>query len=227
MGKLMVEPLFYVLFVYGLSFIVLSYLIVYGAKRATSLTFISTFYMLALFGFTHGITEWIDWVRFIMKTLGAGEVRIVTYMSQTFLLISLVFLLQFGVNLLTYKSENKAVVRAIPLFLFAIYIAAIHATGVTDIIKAGLIGRYSLGFTGAALSAIVLFALGNTVKPLGVRKLVVGLTVAAAGFACYAVFGGLIIEPIAGLPVQLFRAACAFTIAISFSNVLDVFKASE
>jgi len=225
MGKLIVEPLFYIFFIYGLSFLVMSSLIFYGIKRATSLTLVSTFSLLAFFGLTHGITEWIDWVRFILKTLGSEEVGILTSLSQIFLVVSFVFLLQFGINLLTYQSEKKCVIRAIPLVLFVIYLAAVFATGVTDILQAGLIGRYGFGFTGAALSAIVIFRLSNTMKPLGNRKLIKGLTVAAVGFACYAIFGGLIIRPVLGLPVQLFRAACAITIAVSFFNVLDVFKA--
>jgi len=225
MGKLIVEPLFYIFFIYGLSFLVMSSLIFYGIKRATSLTLVSTFSLLAFFGLTHGITEWIDWVRFILKTLGSEEVGILTSLSQIFLVVSFVFLLQFGINLLTYQSEKKGFVRALPLVLFVIYLAALLAAGVTDVLRAGLIGRYSFGFTGAALSAIVIFKLSNTMKPLGNRKLIKGLTVAAVGFACYAIFGGLIIRPVLGLPVQLFRAACAITIAVSFFNVLDVFKA--
>jgi len=225
MGKLIVEPLFYIFFIYGLSFLVMSSLIFYGIKRATSLTLVSTFSLLAFFGLTHGITEWIDWVRFILKTLGSGEVGILIALSQIFLVVSFVLLLQFGINLLTYQSEKKGFVRALPLVLFVIYLAALLAAGVTDVLRAGLIGRYSFGFTGAALSAIVIFKLSNTMKPLGNRKLIKGLTVAAVGFACYAIFGGLIIRPVLGLPVQLFRAACAITIAVSFFNVLDVFKA--
>jgi hypothetical protein len=225
MGKLIIEPLFYIYFIYGLSFLLMSFLIFYGIKRATSLTFVSTFSMLAFFGLTHGMTEWIFWVQLMLQTMGSGKVGILTYLSQIFLVVSFVFLLQFGINLLTYQWEKKGFVRAIPLVLFVIYLAAIFAAGVTDVLQAGLIGRYGFGFTGAALSAIVIFRLSNTVKPLGNRKLARGLTVAAVGFACYAIFGGLIINPVLGLPVQLFRAACAFTIAISFFNVLDVFKA--
>ena len=225
MGKLFVEPLFYIFFIYGLSFLVMSCLIFCGIRRATSLTLLSTFSLLAFFGLTHGITEWIDWIRFILKTLGSAEIGILTSLSQIFLVVSFIFLLQFGVNLLTYQSEKKGFVRALPLVLFAIYLAAVFAAGVTDILQAGLIGRYGFGFTGAVLGAIVIFKLSNTMKPLGNRKLVRGLTVAGFGFACYAIFGGLITGPVFGLPVQLFRAACAFTIAISFFNVLDVFKA--
>src|SRR5574337_347729 len=164
-----------------------------------------------------------DWARFTLKTLGAGEAEILLYVSQIFLVISFVFLLQFAVNLMTYRSEKAGFVRAIPFVLLAIYLGTVVYLEIYNISRIGLIARYSFGFAGAALSAIMLFKLSNTMKAIGNQKLVRGLTVTAMGFGCYAVFGGLITFPILGLPVQLFRAACALTIAVSSASILDVF----
>jgi hypothetical protein len=224
MGNLYGEPLFYIYFIYGLSFMVMAYLVIEEITKATSTALVSSFYMLAFFGLAHGTTELIDWLRFILKTLGSPEFIYFTYASQILLVLSFVFLLQFGINLLTYKSEKKGLVRTIPIIAFAIFIAVIFAKGIDNILQVGLIGRYSFGFTGAALSSITLFKLGNSMKPVGNRKLTRGLIIAAIGFACYAVFGGLIVKPVAGLPIQLYRAACAMTIAISSYTALDVFK---
>ncbi len=224
MEKLLGEPLFYIYLIYGISFLVMSVMIFRGAGKATSITLVSTFYMLALFGLTHGTAEIIDWLRFIDRTLGAGENVILTYLSQIFMALSFVLLLQFGVNLLTYKSENKRIVRAIPVVLFALSIVIMFVRGVANILRAGLAERYVFGFTGSLVSAITLFRLGTTMKALGNDKLVKGLTAAAAGFACYALFGGLIIQPVLGLPIQLFRSACAVVIAIASLSILDVFK---
>jgi hypothetical protein len=44
---------------------------------------------------------------------------------------------------------------------------------------------------------------------------------------CYAVFGGLVVEPILGLPIQLFRAVCAFTIAVYSFAILEFLKVSK
>ncbi len=227
MEKLIGEPLFYIFFIYGISFLLLAYLIIKGARAVSSVPLIIAFYMLAVFGFTHGVTEIVDWIRFIVKTLGVAEIRTLTYVSQIFLVVSFVFLLQFGINLLTYRSESKNVYRAIPLILVGIYGAAIVALGITDILRIGLIGRYSFGFAGALLSAVGLFAVSDTMKPLGNQKLNTALTIAAAGFICYAVFGGLIITPIAGIPIQLFRSACAVTIALASFSVIDIFNYVE
>jgi hypothetical protein len=224
MDTLFTAPLFYIYLIYGLSFLVMAYRIAGGMKRATSIALVSSFFMLVLFGVAHGIAEIIDWIRFINKTLGNPENPVLFYASQFLLISSFVFLLQFGINLMTYKSARKGVFRAIPAVLFAVFAVVLVALGISDIPTIGLIGRYSFGFIGAAVSSIMLFRLGITMKALGDRKLVQGLNLAAIGFACYAVFGGLIIAPVIGLPVQLFRAICALTISIASSFILGVFK---
>jgi hypothetical protein len=224
MDKLFTAPLFYIYLIYGLSFLVMAYRIAGGMKRATSIALVSSFFMLVLFGVAHGVTEIIDWIRFINKTLGKPENPVLFYASPMLLIFSFVFLLQFGINLMTYKSGRKGVYRVIPVVLLVIFIAALFALGMSDISTIGLIGRYSFGFIGSAVSSIMLFRLGVMMKALGDRKLVQGLYLAAIGFACYAVFGGLLIAPVIGLPIQLFRAVCALTISIASSFILDVFK---
>ena len=224
MEKLVVQPLFYIFFIYGSSFLLMFHMIARGARRATSAPLISAFSVLALFGLTHGITEMIDWVRFMIKTLGKPEVTVLTYLSQGFLIISFFFLLQFGVNLLSLEYRQKSFVRVLPAVLLGVFIGTALALGITDVTKIGLLSRYSFGFGGSLLSAAALFHLAVTLKPLENQKLLKGLKVAGFGFACYAVFGGLIINPIGVLPVQLFRAACAVTIAIYTFSFLDIYK---
>ena len=224
MDKLLTEPLFYIFFIYGFSFMVMAVILVGGITRATSITLISAFYMLVFFGLTHGITELTDWTRVIGRVLGRGENAFLLYTSQIFLVISFVFLLQFGIHLLTYKSEKRGIIRMIPLILLVVYLAIIFSLKISDIAQVGLFARYIFGFAGAALSAIMLFRLGSSMKPLGNEKLIRGLNVAAVGFGCYAVFGGLIVAPVFGMPVQLFRAACALVITIASATILEVFQ---
>jgi len=224
MDTLLSEPLFYIFFVYGLSFLIMAAVIGEELVRTTSIGLVSSFWMLVLFGFLHGGAELCDWARLIGTTLNRPESVNFLYVGQVSMILSFVFLLQFAVNLLTYKSGKKVFFRAIPLVLFAIYIAAIVTLNISDIRQMGLIARYGFGFTGAALSAIALFKLVHTMKTFGIVKLVRGLNVTALGFLCYAVFGGLLIHPIIGIPIQLFRAVCAATIAYASYAILDVFR---
>ena len=87
--------------------------------------------------------------------------------------------------------------------------------------------RHGFGFAGALLSGIALFSLAQLMESAGDSTASRGLFVSAIGFGLYSVFGGIIIQPIAGIPIQLFRAACAFTIAVSSFYFLSVFEASE
>ncbi len=227
MNQVLTEPLFYIDFIYSISFLLMSFVVFEGTRKASSITLVTTFYILAGFGFVHGITELVDWVRFILETNGAGESEALIILSQSCLITSFVLLLQFGVNLLTYKSKKKGIYRLLPALLFAAYIACIFITGITHIRTAGLIARRGFGLSGALLSGFAFFRLANSMKAIRPPRLTDGLVVTGIGFVCYAVFRGLIVEPIAGLPVQLFRSACAFTIAVSSFFILEIFKVSK
>lgn len=225
MLRLLTEPLFYIYFVYGLSFILMAVFLANEIISAPSVPFTSSFWLLVLFGLTHGLTEMIDWARFIGTTLAGYDPPLALDVSQIMLIASFVFLFQFAVDLLSYNSGKKRIIiRSIPMALYAVFIAALAVQGLSEISKIGLYARYSFGFGGSLLSGFALVKLGNTMKAIGNRKLVRGLNVGAFGFICYAVFGGLIIQTILGMPVQLFRAACAVTITIAAYTILDMFK---
>jgi hypothetical protein len=227
MSKLLTEPLVYIFLVYGISFLLMAFVVFQGIRNASSTAFVTTFYMLAGFGLVHGITELIDWMRFILKTSGVGEFDVLLILSQSCLITSFVLLLQFGVNVLTYKSERKGVYRSLPALLFVVYIAYILVSGTADISTAGLIARRSFGFCGSLLSGLAFFSLAKSMKVLGNPRLTKGLVVTGIGFVSYSLFGGLIVEPVAGVAVQLFRAACALIIGICSLSILDIFKASK
>jgi hypothetical protein len=227
MSRVLAEPLFYIGFFYGVSFLVMSAVVFGGTRKASSVTFATTFYILGGFGFVHGATELIDWVSFILKTSGAGEFEILIILSQSCLITSYVLLLQFGINLLTYESEKKGIYRLLPAVLFVVYIGYIFIAETSRIRTAGLIARRGFGFPGSLLSGLAFFRLAKSTNVTGRARLIRGLVVAGIGFVSYAVFGGLIVEPILGLPIQLFRTACALTIAACSFAILDVLKVSQ
>ena len=170
MSTLFGEPLFYIYFIYGVSFLAMAGLIYRGIVKATSMALVSSFSMLAVFGITHGTAELVDWVRFIRKTLGHPESAALVYSSQFFLIVSFIVLLQFGVNVLTYKNSRGKWLRAIPSLLAVVYLAAVFSLRISDSLQAGLIARYCFGFAGSTLSAVMLFRLNGTMRPLGNKK---------------------------------------------------------
>ena len=227
MAALFGDIRFYIYFIYGVSFLAMAVLVIAGITRATSYTLVSSFWLLAAFGLTHGITEIVDWTRFIEQTRGDPVNVGLLYTSKIFLIFSFVLLLQFGINVLTYKNSQSKSPRAIPTILVVVYLAALYFFKISDIRQAGLIARYSFGFVGSALSAISLIPLIITMKPLGNKKLNRGLIILAVGLAAYAICGGLIVSPIFGVPIQLFRAICAFSIAVASVSILEIFKVNQ
>jgi Flp pilus assembly pilin Flp len=227
MDALIRQPLFYIYFIYGVSFLVMAYVIFRGIRRATSMVLVTTFWVLAAFGLTHGIREMLDWVGFIVESGAHARVAWLELLSDAFLIVSYVILLQFAVNLLSYRSERRKAYRMIPGLLVAAGIVAIVATGSHDSHQVGLWVRHSFGFAGALLSGVAFCKLAVAMRAIGNTRVEVGLLLGAVGFIAYSVFGGLIVTTVAGQPVQIFRALCAFTIAAASILILGIFRQAE
>jgi hypothetical protein len=227
MDALFRQPLFYIYFIYGASFLVMAYVIVRGIRKATSMVLVSTFQTLAAFGLTHGIREMIDWARFILDTSGHGEIAWLKFLSDAFLILSFVILLQFAVNLLSYRSGRKMAYRLIPGLLVAAGIVALVATRTYDSHQVELCVRRSFGFAGALLSGVAFCKLAIAMRAIGNARVQCGLVLGALGFFAYSVFGGLIVTTVVGQPVQLFRALCAFIIAVASTLILGIFRQAE
>jgi hypothetical protein len=81
--------------------------------------------------------------------------------------------------------------------------------------------RRSFGFAGALLSGVAFRKLAMVMRAIGnVRVEGGGLVLGALGFFAYSAFGGLIVTTVARQPVQIFRALCAFTIAVASTLIL-------
>ena len=221
------QPLFYIYFIYGVSFLVMAYVVFRGIRKATSMVLVSTFQTLAAFGLTHGIREFIDWARFILKTNGHAEIAWLRLLADTFLIFSFVVLLQFAVNLLSYRSGRKRAYRLIPGLLVVAGIVALVATKTYDADQVALCVRRSFGFAGALLSGVAFCKLAVAMRAIGSARIECGLVLGALGFFAYSVFGGLIVTTVAGQPVQIFRALCAFTIAVASTLILGIFRQTE
>jgi hypothetical protein len=221
------QSLFYIYLVYGVSFLVMAYVTSQGIRRATSMVLVSTFQMLVAFGLTHGIREMIDWVTFILESGGHSGTALLKFLSEVFLVVSYVVLLQFAVDLLSYRSERKKAYRLIPGLLVAAGIVAVVTTRTYNAHQIGLCVRHSFGFAGALLSGVAFCKLAVAMRSIGNTRIEVGLVLGALGFFAYSVFGGLIVTSFAGQPVQIFRALCAFTIAVASTLILGIFRQSE
>ena len=224
MDALFHQPLFYIYFIYGVSFLTMSYVIFQGVGKATSMVLVATFQTLAIFGLTHGIRELLDWVSFIVENNGRPEVAWLHGLSDVFLIISFVVLLQFAVNLLSYRSERKTTYQLIPALLVALGIVVVVVTGTYESSQVALCVRRSFGFAGAILSGVAFCKLAFAMRAIGNARVEWGLILGALAFFAYSVFGGLIVTTVGGHPVQIFRALCAFSIAVASTLILGIFR---
>lgn len=203
----------YIFFVYGFSFLLLG-AIIFGKISKTDSSFPWT--SLGVFGFIHGLNEWLD-----MLALSMGDTKYFAASRVAIMALSFLALAEFGRRGL--KKQGTAVpgtwifpALILPWFFTAFFYPEYLNT----------VFRYYLGLTGAVLSSIVLFR-----ESLRRPDKKTPLAVAAASMLIYGFAAGLIVPrgsfipssilnydsfiSFAGFPVQLLRMACSVTIAVS------------
>jgi PAS domain S-box-containing protein len=202
----------YILFFYGLSFVVLSVICFIMTKAGERRL---PWVWLGLFGITHGMHEWLD-----VPGIGLRELFLFRIPSLLLLFLSFAALAEFG------RAGTRAQVRRGPgrwIFIPLIAGAATGALNGFEGLEAS--SRLFIGLPAALLSSFVLlrFSRGERRVP----KL--WMTVGSASLALYAVFllaGSPSSFPVpylnavssiglSGLPVEFVRGLLAFTVALS------------
>jgi len=205
----------FILFFYGLAFILLGATCVAIGRVGAR---VESWSVLALFGFVHGGSEWLD-----LAALVIGDKPEFALVRTVLMSASFVLLLEFA-RLEAIRFGVKLPGR----WLYVPLLALVALGGALDGVNAaGIFARYLLGFTGATATALVFarFARGFSGTT---KRLAIG---AAVGFGLYALSAGLIVPAssfwpasvlnydwfarMAGMPIQLVRGALACWIAYS------------
>jgi diguanylate cyclase (GGDEF)-like protein len=205
----------FILFFYGLAFVLLGVTCV-AIGRVNGR--IESWSVLALFGFVHGGSEWLDLTALVIGDTADFALARTVVMSASFL-----FLVEFA-RLEAIRFGVKLPGRWLYLPLVAL-VALGAATGGVN--AAGIFARYCLGFTGAASTALVFARFSRGFSGVTKRLAIY----AAVGFALYALAAGLVVpassfwpasvfnygafERVVGLPIQLVRGLLALWIAFS------------
>ena len=196
---------------------------------------------MAVFGFTHGIHEFIDLI-----IIYRGEDYYLKIIKTFFLLTSFLFLFLFGYTLLNISLKKKIGVLYPVIFLILSFflITYLGEKGVITHDHLEIYARYILGFTGAILSSFGLYQYyqSEADKFEGI-KIKHYFIYSSVFFLSYGIFGGLIVPIgsffpasvlnyysfllISGVPVQIFRALSAVGISWSLWHILNVFNLEE
>ena len=235
-----------VFFIYGLSFVAMALAITIRYDHDSRLHLNSILWLLAAFGFSHGLKEWMDLWR-----LAHGNDAELTVITVPLMALSYVFLFEFGRRLVRVSLSPSAMARPASRLLCA----CIYAPLVAGVILGAALNqphlcafnvwsRYLFGFPGAFLAGLGFFTysrrrIGLVLSGMDVSRIVVTFRIAGVGFFLYAIFGGLIVEKMPffpasainqesflntiGFPVQLLRAFSAVVIAVAVSYLLKVF----
>lgn len=222
--------------VYGLSFFSMGIAIfVKRPSQNSAFKLAAVLWLLAAFGITHGINEWLDMFS-IIKRANSKEWRTATTLILT---LSYIFLFEFG-RQLTNLHAKRRLNKMILIILSAIAIAPIFISKQHQSIWP----RYLLGFPAGLLSAFGLICYyknnQNTLKLLKIRQY---FFIAAWVLGIYSIFGGLVVPKSDlflssiinyesflknfGIPVQLLRALCAVILSLAVYKILDIFYWEE
>ena len=229
--------------IYGLSFLVLGLSIFAQRRKESHFNLVGFIWLLAVFGIIHGFLEWMDlWTRV------NGENPPLNTAMPFVLLVSYLFLFEFGRRIV--RDSLPATVRSSAarwLLDFRIHIflsggIMVGATLSDHFLPALVIwSRYLLGFPGSTLAGagFLLYYRFRILPTLTQREslqIQYASYIAAFAFIAYGIFGGLVVPrapwfpanwlnqesflEVLGIPVQVFRAACAVLMAISVTHIL-------
>ncbi len=235
-----------VFFVYGLSFYLLGIVVASRGREESRFALARFIWLLAAFAFVHGTLEWME----LWRVVRGDNPALATARPIT-LFVSYVYLFEFGrrmllASLLPDASSrlpsrllSHALLAAVTGVLLAVWFAHDKKLGL------GIWSRYLLGFTGSMLTGFgFLLYCQNRIRPALVasdfRTIHHACQAAAFTFFLYGVLGGLVVPydrwfppawlnydsfmATVGLPVQLFRSACAILMSLSVAQLLWIFS---
>ena len=92
---------------------------------------------------------------------------------------------------------------------------------------ADLAQRYSLGLIGAAVTSYAFFDLSGKMKAIAGEIAGRKFMFAGIGFALYAIFAGLIVNPVFGVPAIVYRSVIAVLITIAVIGIFRLFEIKQ
>ena len=229
-----------VFFIYGFAFTVLG-IIIFVQLRVTKQSkfrLLDILWLLAWFGFIHGISEFTD-----MFMLIKGNLLFLRILGTSVLFISFLFLFLFGYRMINI-GERKRLGTWFPFTIAVLFLGMPILSGATSFDNWNISSRYFLGFPGAILSATGFVSYYKSeAKKLDGAKIEKYFILIAILFGLYAILGGGIVPqanfyPASainnrwfiswfGIPIQIFRALIAVGITWSLWNIVNIFNIEE
>jgi signal transduction histidine kinase len=234
-----------VFFVYGLAFFSMGLAMMLEAQRAPKLAEARVLWPLAIFGFVHGLHEWLEMGVLIGLWFGVEMPAWIPWVRLGLLIVSFTSLIIYGLQVLRpQKGSLSSREVFVSLGLLVVYLLLVVATSLLHqttpthwMEHADALSRYALAVPGALLAAL---ALGRQARDAIVENrysLGRSLQLAAWCFALYSLTQ-LFVAPIdifpaqyintaaflelTGVPIQVFRAILAILITLGLVRATQV-----
>lgn len=243
------EALTPIFFFYGLSFFLMGLVILFNIKSAGSYKIGKYLYLLAWFGFLHGVNEWIDMFLNLGDANISHETLVMLEHLRFFILpMSFVFLMQFGAKTIAAYNINFGKLPKITLLYFACYtvvlVLSLFLMNEHPILELrnDIFTRYFLAFPASIFTAMAFYFAKNSfeIKNTQNKRIEVYFYGSIIVFLAYAFFAGIIVPKddffpasflnyslflnVFSIPIQLLRMIAAIFIAYFIVQMMNVFK---
>jgi signal transduction histidine kinase len=218
-------------FFYGLAFIFLGLAIAVKDMSESKLRLADSLPSLAIFGFSHGLHEWLE----CYLRLGYGNASLllpIHYLKLLTLVVSFLFLNHFAISLMRSQPKIRwqwlrVLIPLLLVFLGTYLVLSWENLDLQTIKQADIFARLTIGNLGGILAAFALIRHGRVVGVLS-RSVALHLRWAGIGFALYAFLAGVIPSqariPVLGVPVEIFRSLTAALITYFLVKAMNVFN---
>ena len=217
---------------YGMAFFAIGVAITSRDTRASNLKISRSFWLFALFAYTHALLEWFALYLILLSSeFSESMLPYLNDIKLGLVFISFTFLLLFGISVLRVVYPQKTnIIYLIPLCLAAIIVLSIffnkEQLSLFPLIIADIKIRNFIGFPGGVISGLGLILYSRTVRHISVKG-ALNFIGAGVSLACYGVFAGIVPSgtslPLTEIPVELFRGGLAFVILHFVMHALHTF----
>ncbi|NOX14780.1 MAG: diguanylate cyclase [Epsilonproteobacteria bacterium] len=228
----------FILFIYGLSFFAFGLALLLYPKQIQGVKFIENVWLIGAFGLFHGASEWVD----MFKLINPMDVHVLNIVSFIILPLSYSFLLYFAITvILEYYKKLSYIYTAFILLAF-LFLYLLLSFQYENIFLAGNVwARYLLGIFGVFSGAYAIFIQRDYVNANISYLSKSYLVLLSINLFAYGILSGLIVpkapiylatiinqtsfENFFGIPVQLFRATFALSLAVYSISLLKELQA--
>ena len=239
--------IFLIFFIYGLAFFSMGLALYIEARRVLYLEEVRLLLPLAVFGFIHGIHEWVDMVLLQRTWVEIIHPNQVAWLRLGLLTISFFCLQIFVLHIFLPQLERfwYALLAglAVVLMTLAIWVGLVWQLDVADwMLRVDGLIRYSLAIPGALAAAVAMRRQARKANSQKLDSLAMGWRIAAYSFAGYA-FTQSVVPPsdlslakvwntsvfinLFGFPVQGLRAALAVVLTLSLIYAIQAMEADR